>query len=118
MINEADLAELKSALLVGVTVGIGSQVLIFGNGATVLIQCPFKCDNQGREQWGHGEQVYTSALFFDFLNNQVESASLEEGEILVLKFESLRSLRVVPERNGLESYVITTRFGICPVAVI
>jgi len=118
MINEADLAELKSAVLTGVTVGVGSQVLIFGSGATVIVQCPFLCESLGWEQWGHGEKVYTSTLFFDFFNHRVEEASLEEGEVLVLKFEGVKILKIVPERNGLESYVVTTRFGICPVAII
>jgi hypothetical protein len=118
MINEADLAELDSTVLTGVTVGVGSQVLIFGSGATVLIQCPFISEVQGRKQQGHGEDVNTSELFFDFLNFQVTSASLEEGGVLVMEFEGGKSLRVIPECNGLESYVISTRLGICPVAVI
>ncbi|MCJ2371044.1 hypothetical protein [Pseudomonas sp. RGM 3321] len=118
MINEADLAELDSTVLTGVTVGVGSQILIFGSGATVLIQCPFTSETQGRKQQGHGEDVNTSELLFDYLNCQVTSASLEEGAILVLKFEGGKSLRVIPECNGLESYVISTCLGICPVALI
>jgi hypothetical protein len=118
MIDEADLAELKSTVLTGVTVGVGSQILIFGSGATIIVQCHFCCENAGREQWGHGEEIYTSALLFDFFNHRVEDALLEDGEILVLKFEGEKSLRIIPERNGLESYVVTTRFGICPVVVV
>ena len=114
----ADLAELKSAVLTGVTVGVGSQVLIFGNGTTIIVQCPFLCESLGREQWGHGEKIYTSTLFFDFFNCRVEEVSLEDGKVLVLKFEGLKLLKIVPERNGLESYVVTTRFGICPVGII
>ncbi|RRV03626.1 hypothetical protein EGJ27_24610 [Pseudomonas sp. v388] len=118
MINEADLAELDSTVLTGVTVGIGSQILVFGSGATVLIHCPFTSEIQGRKQEGHGEDVTTSELLFDYLNCQVTSASLEDGGILVLKFEGGKSLMIIPECNGLESYVISTRFGICPVAVV
>lgn len=81
MINKTDLAELRSAVLTGVTIGVGSQILIFGNGVTVLIQCPFKCDNKGSERWGHGEEVATGVLFFDYLNNKVESAVLKAGGI-------------------------------------
>lgn len=118
MINEADLAELESTVLTGVTVGIGSQVLIFGNGATVLMQCPFTSEIQGQKQQGHGEDVHTSELLYDYLNNQVARASLEEGEVLNLEFEGKKFLRIVPECNGLESYVVSTRLGICPVAVV
>lgn len=118
MINKDDLAELDSTVLTGVTVGVGSQVLIFGNSATVLMQCPFISEIAGREQQGHGEDVNTSELLFGYLNCQVTSASLEAGGALVLKFEGEKSLRIIPECNGLESYVISTRLGICPVAVV
>lgn len=115
MINEADLAELKLAVLSGITVGVGSQVLIFSNGVTILIQCPFVCEEQGQRKWGHGEQFDTSVTLFGFLNDGVEEAFLEIGGELLLRFNSCKSLRIVPEPNGLESYVLTTRFGICPV---
>jgi hypothetical protein len=118
MINEEVLADLKSAMLRGVTVGIGSQILIFENGVSILIQCPFMRDIRSKKQWGHGEEISTSVLFFDFFNNRVENALIEDGGILVLRFEGLGSLSIIPELNGLESYVVTTRFGIFPVAMI
>jgi len=52
MINDADLEELTSTVLTGVTVGIGSQILIFGNGATVLVQCPFISEIKGKNSRG------------------------------------------------------------------
>lgn len=118
MIHESELSELRSAVLTGVTIGIGSQILIFGNGVTVLIQCPFKCDSNGSEEWGHGEEVTSGVLIFDFLNHKVKNACLQVGGILMLDFEGVGSLMVVPESNGLESYVLTTKFGISPVSVI
>lgn len=39
MINDSDLAEMIPSALTGVTVGIGSQILLFGDMASVLIQC-------------------------------------------------------------------------------
>lgn len=53
----------------------------------MLVQCPFTSKIQGQKQQGHGEHVYASELLYDYLNNQVISASLEEGEVLVLGFE-------------------------------
>lgn len=50
----------------GVTVGIGSQILLFGGRASVLIQCPFICDINRVCKWGHGEGAATSSLLFDF----------------------------------------------------
>jgi hypothetical protein len=118
MINDSDLAELRSAVLTGVTIGVGSQVLIFGNGVTLLIQCPFKSKSKGGERWGHGEDVAAGILFFDFLNHKVESTCLDVGGVLVLDFGDLGSLAIVPDSNGLESYVLTTKYGVSPVLVI
>ncbi|MDD1016650.1 hypothetical protein [Pseudomonas rubra] len=112
------MAELRSAVLAGVTIGVGSQILIFGNGVTVLIQYPFKCDNKGSERWGHGEEVATGVLSFDYLNSKVESAVFKVGGLLVLDFGSVGSLVIVPDSNGLESYVLTTKLGVSPVSVI
>ena len=95
MINESELEELRSAALTGVTIGVGSQVLIFGNGVTVLIQCPFKCDSKGSQRWGHGEEAATGLLVFDFLNHKVESAYLEVGGVLALDFGSVGGLAIV-----------------------
>jgi hypothetical protein len=117
MINESDLTELRSAVLTGVTIGVGSQILIFGNGVTLLIQCAFKRAGKGVARWGHGEKAATSLLIFDFLNHEVVNASFEVEGILVLDFGSLGALEVIPESNGFESYVLTTRFGISPVLV-
>jgi hypothetical protein len=118
MINESDLEELRSAVLTGVTIGVGSQVLIFGNGVTVLVQCPFKCDSEGGQRWGHGEEAATGVQLFDFLNHKVERVYLDVGGVLSLDFGSVGSLVIVPDLNGLESYVLTTRFGISPVSVV
>lgn len=118
MINESELVELRSAVLTGVTIGVGSQVLVFGNGVTVLIQCPFKSNSNNGERWGHGEEIDTGILFFDFLNHKVESAYLDAGEILGLDFGSAGSLAIIPDSNGLKSYVLTTKLGVSPVLVI
>ncbi|WP_124404306.1 hypothetical protein [Pseudomonas sp. R3-18-08] len=117
MINESDLSELRSAVLTGVTIGVGSQIFIFENGVTLLIQCPFKRVGKGVARWGHGEEAATSLLIFDFLNHEVVSATFAVQGILVLDFGWLGTLEVVPESNGFESYVLITRFGMSPVLV-
>jgi hypothetical protein len=115
MIEEKDLAEFCATILTGVIVGIGSLVLLFANGAHVLIQCTFECIERGNVHLGHGEQVTDSSLLFEYLNHTVESAELENESVLILNFDDGKYLRIIPERNGFESYVVTTRFGICPV---
>jgi hypothetical protein len=118
MITESELAELRSAILTGVTIGVGSQILTFGNGVSVLIQCPFKSEIKGCERWGHGEEVSTSVVIFDFLNHQVENVRLGDAGVLALDFGDLGALKIIPEPNGFESYVLTTKFGISPVLMI
>ncbi|PPS23891.1 hypothetical protein BVY11_28765 [Pseudomonas amygdali pv. morsprunorum] len=118
MINESDLAELRSAVLTGVTIGVGSQILIFENGVTLLIQCPFKSNSKDGERWGRGEEVATGILFLDFLNHKIENALLDAEGVLVLDFGDVGSLVIVPDLNGLESYVLTTKFGVSPILVI
>jgi hypothetical protein len=117
MIEDRDLAELCHTLLTGVTVGIGSLILVFVSGAQILVQCAFECIEGDVTSFGHGEDVSTSPILFSYLNHGVESAVMDRDAVLTLSFEDSKSLRIVPERNGLESYVITTRYGICPVAV-
>lgn len=115
MIDKTDVAEFKSTLLTGVTVGVGSQILVFANGANIMIQCPFICGSEGQMTQGHGEDPASAVILFDFLNGQVKDVLLEEEGSLLLKFGGQKFLRIIPEDNGLESYVVSTRLGVCPV---
>lgn len=117
MINDSDLAEMMPAVLTGVTVGIGSQILLFGDVGSVLIQCPFVCDIDGVTRRGHGENVATSPLFFDFLNLDVEEFSIDDGGVFTITFSEKIILKIYPEKNGLESYVVSTRRDIFPILV-
>lgn len=117
MIEERDLAEFCDTIFSGVTVGIGSLVLLFVSGAQILIQCAFECIDADSSRFGHGEDASTSPILFDCLNHVVEAADIDHDGVMTLNFDDGRRLRIVPERNGLESYVITTRHGICPIAV-
>jgi hypothetical protein len=117
MIEDRDLAELCHTLLTGVTVGIGSFILVCVSGAQLLVQCAFECIEGDVARFGHGEDVSTSPILFGYLNHRIESAVMDSDAVLTLSFDDSKLLRIVPERNGLESYVITTRYGICPVAV-
>jgi hypothetical protein len=117
MINESDLAEMIPSALTGVTVGIGSQILLFGDAASVLIQCPFVCDINRVCSWGNGEDVATSPLLFDFLNLDVEGFSIDDFGVFTITFSTKMILKIVPEKNGLESYVVSTQRDIFPILV-
>ncbi|MBR8068314.1 hypothetical protein LGN09_27360 [Burkholderia cenocepacia] len=115
MIEEKDLAEFCGTILTGVTVGIGSMILLFASGTHILVQCTFQCVEPGNVRHGHGEQATDSLLLFEYLNHTVETAEFDNESTLTLNFGDGKHLKIIPERNGLESYVVTTRFGICPV---
>lgn len=115
--NDSDLAEMIPSALTGVTVGIGSQILLFGDMACVLIQCPFVCDINRVSRWGHGEDVATSPLLFDFLNHDVEGFSIDNVGVFTITFSKKMILKIFPEKNGSESYVVSTRRDIFPIIV-
>lgn len=115
MITDAELHEFEQSIFTGVTVGVGSLVLLFSSGARVMIQCPFQCGEKGHLHTGHGENLSTSNFLFPLLNQVVRSCSVVDGEILRLSFDNERYIQVLPENNGFESYVITTSHGDYPV---
>ena len=115
MLEDRDLAEFFGMILTGVTVGIGSLVLLFSNGAQILLQCSFECSKEGILRFGHGEDINTSPILFDYMNCRVNTVTVDDNSVITLKFETCDDLKIIPDRNGLESYVITTVHGICPV---
>ncbi|WP_434771304.1 hypothetical protein [Pseudomonas entomophila] len=118
MIDEQELEEFGKAILTGVTVGLGSQVLLFGDKLSLIVQCPYRCNRLGIESWGHGENAKTSNLIFGFLNEKVESASCDSDGVLSIFFTGEKSISIVPEKDGLESYVLSSKYGISPVLMI
>jgi hypothetical protein len=118
MIEKDDLSELKSTILTGITVGIGSIVLLFASGAHILVQCDFECGDADNVFHGHGENVDSSVELFRFLNHRVKDIDFDINLTLKIRFDGDGYLKIIPENNGLESYVLTTRHGICPVIAL
>ncbi|WP_200286641.1 hypothetical protein [Pantoea ananatis] len=117
MITNNELCEFEQSLFTGVTVGIGSIILLFSSGGRVLIQCPFECEQKEHSHMGHGEAVLTSSFLFSFLNKKVELCGFLNDETLKISFGCEGCIYIYPERNGLESYVITTSQGDYPIVV-
>lgn len=118
MITNAQLREFDKSIFTGVTVGVGSLVLLFSSGARVMLQCPFQCGEKDHLHSGHGEDLSTSVFLFPMLNQVVKSISVLTGEILSLSFENESYIHIFPDSNGLESYVITTSQGDYPVITL
>lgn len=115
MITNDELREFEQAILTGVTVGIGSFVLLFSSNVRIMIQCSFELRTKEHSETGHGECPTSSMIIFPLLNQNIESCSMLDGERLNLYFSNENSLQILPERNGLESNVITTKNGDYPV---
>lgn len=117
MITENELEEITSSMFIGITVGVGSLVLLFSSGARVLVQCTFQCGKEGKKEMGHGEKIMTSVLLFPFLNKKIKQANMLDGSILKLVLSDDEEICIIPENNGFESYVITTSYGEYPVMI-
>lgn len=118
MLEENVLNEFNATMLMGITVGIGSVILIFDSGASLLIQCPFECGNNKDFYQGHGERLETSTLLFRYLGKKTNRVVFSENDgVFRILFEEEGVLTIISERNGLESYVITTKYGIDPVLI-
>ncbi len=116
MLNDKEISELSGALLTGVLTGAGSIVLILSNQSQILIQCDFFIQTrEGATEIGHGENPISSVIIFPELNQLIERAHLSKEMELSLYFSNKSMLNIKPERNGMESYVVTTKYGVSPV---
>lgn len=114
MISDRVLSFFKSTVFTGVTVGVGSNVLIFDNGSSIILSCPFEVFSGGKVNFGHGEDFGTSVFLFCLLNKSVVDVSMD-GRSFVFGFEDNFWLKITPDFDGLESLVLTTKIGIFPV---
>ena len=117
MITINELREFEQSIFTGVIGGGGSVVLLFSSGTRIMLQCPFQCGEEHHLKNGHGESLTTSELLFPLLNQRVESCTMLDGEILKLSFSNESLIYIFPEKNGFESYVITSSQGDYPVIV-
>lgn len=115
MITNYDVKEFEMSIFTGVTVGIGSLVLLFSSGARVMLQCPFSCEINDQFNTGHGEEITTSHYLFPFLNHEVKFCVMLNDDIFSLCFGENKCIQIIPEGNGFESYVISTSYGEHPV---
>ena len=112
---QADLNGLKALIFVGILVGIGSMVLHFSDGSSLLVQCPFEVYDGGTSNKGHGESPGTAVILFGFLNEHVLDVSVYLVGRITLEFSAGRGIRIIPDDSGFESYVLRTSKGVSPV---
>ncbi|WP_213739144.1 hypothetical protein [Bradyrhizobium sp. dw_411] len=110
-----DASSLATSAFVGVLVGFGSMILHFSNGSSVLLQCVFEVFDGRLLQSGHGASPGTSAILFEFFNEQVASVNVDTVGQLTFNFGVERGFRIIPDGSGFESYVLRTSKGVFPV---
>jgi len=106
---------LRGQAFTGVLVGVGSIILHFNGVCSLLLQCPFEVCEGATTKSGHGESRETSANLFDLLNQCVVDAHADPTGQIFLTFGGRRTIKIMPDRSGFESYVLSTPKGVHPV---
>ena len=90
--------------------GIGSILLRFlganSEGIDVAVTTKFEWRDHENHVFGDGTNPSTTAALFPLLNLTVIHAQQDELNVLQISFEGQKYLKIVPDKNGLESYVV------------
>ncbi|WP_186209223.1 hypothetical protein [Burkholderia gladioli] len=119
MIEDRDLEEIVGRDIVEVMINPGSVSLYFngadGRGGWILVQCRFVFQTAAGRIVGNAEFPEFANPLLDCLGEEVVDADFNERKVITLNFENKRFLQLIPEKDGLESYVLHTAQGIIPV---
>lgn len=124
MIEKRDLAEIIGSEITKVGINPASVSMEFNRGCRVggsgwiLIQCGFSLQHSEGEIIGNASSSQSSRLLQRCVNKIVVDANFDEKKVLTLTLGSDLIVRVVPELDGLESYVLHTSQGIVPVIAV
>lgn len=121
-ITASDLAEIIGSQITEIKTHPGSVALEFGGtertGGWILIQCDFSLVDADEEIRGDTELPECNAYLQRCVKRTVADASFDEHKVLTLTFEACSMLKIIPKRDGFESYVLHTSQGIAPVIAI
>lgn len=119
MIENRDLDEIVGREISRVAINPNSVSVFFdnsdGRGGWLLVQCQFIFHVSGRDVIGKATVPESSAALLGCVGRRVINALFDKSKVLKIYFENEQSLRIVPEKDGLESYVLHTQQGIVPV---
>lgn len=106
---------LTGSALTEVSVGRASLALLFTNGSSLILQCPFEAYDSKGVNMGHGEQPVTSVALFRFLGEHVSDAMVDKNGKLTLEFGADSGVRIKSGETGYESYVLNVAGKVYPV---
>ncbi|WP_147394061.1 hypothetical protein [Paraburkholderia sp. BL23I1N1] len=124
MISQRDLAEIIGSEITGVGINPASVSIEFSRGCRdsgsgwILIQCGFSLQHSEGESIGNGSSPQSSTCLHRCVHKIVVDANFDEHKVLTLVLDSDLIVRVVPELDGLESYVLHTSQGIVPIIAV
>lgn len=122
MLTSSDLAEIIGSQITEININPGSVALEFGGtgraGGWILIQCDFSLIDAHEEINGDAEFPESSAYLQRSAKRTVVDANFDEHKVLTLTFKAGSMLKIIPKRDGFESYVLHTSQGIVPVIAI
>ncbi|KHK48671.1 hypothetical protein PI87_27715 [Ralstonia sp. A12] len=122
MLTASDLAEIIGTQITEIKINPGSVALEFGGtgrtGGWILIQCDFLLINADEGINGDAGCPESSTCLQRSVKRTVADANFDEHRVLTLTFEAGSMLKIIPKRDGFESYVLHTSQGIVPIIAV
>jgi len=119
MISKRDLDEIVGCEVVRIDINPASVSMSFNRrgreGGWILIQCRFSLSDSDEDSSGTASVPESAASLLRCLKQIIADAHFDESKALTLFLENGMIVRLLPEKDGLESYVLHTRRGIVPV---
>ncbi|MCH1996198.1 hypothetical protein L7Q78_25705 [Achromobacter xylosoxidans] len=115
MIEARDLGQIIEKRVAKVMVNPASVSLSFGDGGWLLVECGFILKMIGSVVMGSANIPESAAALLCCENQKVNDVRFDGIGLLTIFFENEQFLHLIPERDGLESYVLHTKYGIIPI---
>lgn len=119
MIERDDLDEIVGRRVTNVAINPTSVSLCFDGqgkgGGWLLIQCSYALRLGESDITGAATEPESAKPLLHCLEENITNANFDSDKVLTLFFERGQFLKIMPESDGLESYVLHTRRGIVPI---
>jgi len=119
MISKSDLNEVVGCEFVGININPASVSMSFNRsgceGGWILVQCPFTLHDREGDASGSATVPESAAPLLRCLQKVIIEANFDGSKVLTLFLNDGMFVRLFPDKDGLELYVLHTRRGILPV---
>jgi hypothetical protein len=119
MITKNDLGEIIGREITGIMINPASVSLSFNKsnevGGWILMQCRYLLRSDNIDFDGDATVPQSAQALLHCLRRKITNASFDEAKVLTFFFSDGQFLKLIPQKDGLESYVLHTRQGIVPI---